>query len=132
MSDVWDLYGQLADQEPGTLTSAQRGLVAVCDLRQEVNAGGFENYFRAWGGNSAHTALASLPQLLGQEWAELLASAMALFGPTYPPDPDERGSTLDRLDLDDHLSELDERLYDLEAEADADAKLNAYLDVKPI
>ena len=131
MSDVWDLYGQLADQEPAALTPAQRGLVAICDLRQEVNAGGFDNYFRAWGGNSAATALGTLPNLLGQEWADLLRSAMSLLGPTYPSDPDERGDTLDRLDLDDRLNELDERFYSLEAETDADARLNTYLDANP-
>lgn len=132
MGDVWDRYGQLAGQEPATLTPAQRGLMAVCDLRQEVNAGGFDTYFRAWGGNSADVALAALPDLLGQESADLLQSAMTLLGATYPADPDERGETLDRFDLDDHLHELDERFYALEAETDADAKLNTYLDTNPV
>lgn len=131
MSDVWDIYGQLAEQDPSTLPPAKRALVAVCDLRQEVNAGGFDNYFRAWGGNSADHALAALPNLLGQEWADLLRSAMELLGPAYPSDPDERGNRLDQLDLDDRLNELDERFYGLEGETDADAKLNAYLDANP-
>jgi hypothetical protein len=131
VTDVWDLYGQLADREPATLTPMERGLVAICDLRQEVNAGGFDNYFCAWGGNSAGAALAALPDLLGSEWAELLRSAMSLLGPSYPLDLDERADTLDRLDLGDRLSELDERFYALEAETDADARLNAYLEAKP-
>ena len=130
--DVWDLYGQLADQQRSTLTPAQRGLVAVCDLRQEVNAGGFDTYFRAWGGNSADDALAVLPSLLGQKWADLLRSAMALLGSTYPRDPDERGDILDQHDLDDMLHELDERLYALEAGTDADARLNSYLGANPV
>jgi hypothetical protein len=132
VTDVWDVYGQLADREPATLTPAQRGLVAVCDLRQEVNAGGFDNYFRAWGGNSADAALTALPDLLGQEWADLLRSAMALLGPAYPSDPDERGDTLDQRDLDDRLHELDERFYALEAQTDADTTLNTYLDANPV
>lgn len=132
MTDLWDLYGQLADREPAALTPTQRGLVAICDLRQEVNAGGFDTYFRAWGGNSADDALAALPNFLGQEWADLLRSAMALLGPTYPPDSDERGDTLDQLDLESRLSELDERFYALEAETEADARLNAYLDANPV
>jgi hypothetical protein len=131
VSDVWDLYGQLAEQDVSTLTPAQRGLVAVCDLRQEVNVGGFDNYFRAWGGNSADDALAALPSLLGQEWADLLLSAMALLGPAYPSDPDGRGDLLDQLDLDDRLDALAERFYTLEGETDADARLNAYLDANP-
>ena len=75
----------------------------------------------------AEAALAALPDLLGQEWAELLRSAMALLGPTYPTDADERGDMLDQLDLDDRLDELDERFYALEGEMDADARLNAHI-----
>jgi hypothetical protein len=44
-----------------------------------VNSGGFENYFRAWGGNSAGDALAALPTLLGHEWADLLRAAMGFW-----------------------------------------------------
>ena len=40
-TDVWDLYGQLTDRDPSSLTESQRRLVAICDLRQEVDAGGF-------------------------------------------------------------------------------------------
>jgi hypothetical protein len=132
VGDVWDLYGQLTEQDSSTLSPAQRGLVAVCDLRQEVNAGGFDNYFRAWGGNSANDALAALPDLLGQEWADLLRSAMTLLGPAYPSDPDDRGALIDQLDLGDRLGVLDERLYALESETHADARLNSYLDANPI
>jgi Domain of unknown function (DUF4375) len=131
VSDVWDLYGQLAEQDPASLSPEQRALVAVCDLRQEVNAGGFDNYFRAWGGDSAEDALAALPHLLGQQRADLLRSAMAFLGPAYPSDPDERGDMLDQLDLDDRLDELDQRFYALEGETDADSRLNAYLDASP-
>ena len=70
VTDVWDLYGQLAEQDSSTLPPAQRVLIAVCDLRQEVNAGGFDNYFRAWGGNSADDALAALPSLLASGFHE--------------------------------------------------------------
>jgi hypothetical protein len=130
-ADVWDFYGQRADQDRSTLTAAHRGLVAVCDLRQEVNAGGFENYLGAWGGNSAEDALTALPVLLGQEWADLLNAAMGLLGPAYPRDPDERGNAIDQRDLYDRLQELDERYYDLESSTDADARLNAYLESNP-
>ena len=57
---------------------------------------------------------------------------MALFGPTYASDPDERRGTLDHFELDSRLSEWDERFYDLEADTDADASLDAYLDANLI
>jgi hypothetical protein len=106
-------------------------LVAICDLRQEVNSGGFENYFRAWGGNSAEDALPALTGLLDQEWADLLRAAMNLLGSPYPRDPDERGEAIDQRDLYERLQEFDERYYDLEASTDADARLNAYLEANP-
>lgn len=132
MVDVWDVYGQLAELDSSTLTPAQRGLIAVCDLRQEVNAGGFDNYFRAWGGNTTEAALAALPSFLGQAWADLLRSAMALLGPAYPTDPDERGDLLDQLDIDHRLHELDELFYNLEGETDANARLNAHIGANPL
>jgi hypothetical protein len=125
--DVWDLYAQLSDADPSTLTEEQRGLIAVCDLRQEVNAGGFENYFRAWGGNSAEEALAALPEILGEPWADLLRSAMLVLGPEYPGDPDARGDAIDEGDLYERLNELDDDYYALESATDADARLNAYV-----
>ena len=130
-ADVWAEYGELAGQDPSNLTEAQRGLVAVCDLRQEVNAGGFENYFRAWGGNSAEDALVALPGLLGEEWAHLLRAAMAVLGSPYSGDPDERGEAIDERDLYDQLQDLDARYYELEGSTDADARLNAYLEANP-
>ncbi len=130
--DVWDRYGQLSGQHPSTLNGAQRGLVAVCDLRQEVNAGGFDGYFRDWGGNSAEAALAALPVFLGQEWADVLRAAMSLFGPRYPADADARGEAIDQRDLHDRLSALDDDFFALEGSADADERLNAYLRANPI
>jgi Domain of unknown function (DUF4375) len=130
-ADVWDLYGQLTDRDPSTLTEAQRRLVAICDLRQEVDAGGFDNYFRTWGGNSAPDAIAALPALLGSEWSDLLRSAVVLFGPRYPADPDERADKIDRSDLFDRLRQLDERFEALESSTDADARLDAFIAANP-
>jgi hypothetical protein len=130
-ADVWDLYGQLTDRDPATLTETQRRLVAICDLRQEVDAGGFDNYFRTWGGNSATDAIAALPALLGSEWADLLRSAMVLFGPRYPHDPDERAAKIDNSDLFDRFRQLDERFHAVESATDADARLNAFIAANP-
>lgn len=127
MTDVWAVYGQLVDRDPSTWTPAERSVVAICDLRQEVNAGGFEGYFSAWGGDSAPEALAALPGILGDEWATLLRTAMAIFGSSYPADADARQEALDRDDLGTRLSEVDDRFYALEASTDADVQLSAHL-----
>ena len=125
--DVWDLYAEYAELDRAGLTSAQQAVLAVLDLRQEVNSGGFDSYFRYWGGDTAPLALASLPQLLGQDWADLLREAMATLGPTYPPTADARTAALDAHDMNDELAALDDRFYELEGAVDADSRLNAYL-----
>lgn len=61
-ADVWDVYNTLSQHNRSSLNGDQRGLLAVCDLRQEVNSGGFDAYFRYWGGDSAPMALATLPE----------------------------------------------------------------------
>src|SRR4051794_15143860 len=92
----------------------KRGVLAVCDLRREVNSGGFDRYFRYWGGNYAPDAVRLLPTLLGQAWADLLAEAMSLLGPDYPIDPTTREERLGGGELDDQLDELDSRYFALE------------------
>lgn len=123
--DVWSFYGDLSAADPASLTDPQRRLVAILDLRQEVNAGGFDNYFRAWGGNSASRAMSALPGVLGHEWATLLHDAMQVVGSPYPHDgPDQRAARLDaNTTAAMTLDALDERLYELEASEDVDARL---------
>ncbi|NND01439.1 MAG: DUF4375 domain-containing protein [Acidimicrobiia bacterium] len=126
-TDVWDFYMSLSDRDREHLTAAQRDVAAICDLRQEVNSGGFDSYFRYWGGNTANRALSSLDRVLGNEWAELLREAMLLLGPEYPTDVDDRETALDAGALGAPLDALDVRFYDLEATTDADRLLKEHL-----
>jgi hypothetical protein len=131
MTDVWDLYAELTEKDLSSLTLPQRRIVALCDLRQEVNADGFDAYFRYWGGNSAQEALEALPTLLGDDWADLLRAAMELLGSPYPVDPDDRATRIDARDLGETLQDLDERFYELEASTDADARLSDFIRANP-
>jgi hypothetical protein len=125
--DMWDLYAEHGQLDRTSLTHAQQAVFAVCDLRQEVNSGGFDSYFRYWGGDTAPVALAALPDILGQDWSDLLRDAMDTLGSAYPPGPDARAAALDARDINDELAALDDRFYDLEASVDADARLDAAL-----
>ena len=129
--DVWDAYATLSGRDRSTLNDEQRGLVAVCDLRQEVNSGGFDRYFRYGGGNSALDAWRALRGLLGQDWADLLKEAMDLLGPEYPTAQADRENLVDARDLDDQFEDLDTRYYALESSTDADGRLNEYLSSTP-
>ena len=126
---MWALYAELGDRPRESLSDVERQLLAILDLRQEVNAGGFDAYLRGWGGDSALDALQALPGALGQPWADLLDEAVRVVGSPYPEgDPDERGA---RLDADPGagatLDALDHRLYALEAAEDVDARLGDFL-----
>jgi hypothetical protein len=113
--DVWQFYESLTGTREGMSTD-QRAVAAICDLRQEVNSGGFDSYFRYCGGDSASDALRALPDILGTEWAELLSAAA-----------DEREARIDELQLDERFDELDARFFDLEAATEADRLLSEHL-----
>ena len=124
---VWNFYEALGERSREALSIAEREVAAICDLRQEVNSGGFDSYFRYWGGNTAPTALEGLSSRLGPEWAGVLSDALRLFGEDYPLEPDSRADRMDELELEDALEELDRRFYDLEVSTDADTLLSKAL-----
>ncbi len=126
--DAWSFYKEHGlERDRGGLGEVEIAVLAVLDLRQEVNSGGFDAYFRYWGGDTAPEALAALPRMLGAAWADLLRDAMALLGPDYPIDTNPRQERLDAAGIDDALDSMDRRFYDLEASIDADSLLTAFL-----
>jgi Domain of unknown function (DUF4375) len=129
--DIWDIYNRVGRLDRAPMNQAKRGILAVCDLRSEVNSGGFDSYFRYWGGNTAPEALTVLPRILGQAWADLLSEAMNLLGPEYPIEPTAREDLLTSRDLDDQLDDLDTRYFALEINTEADTILNTYVARNP-
>lgn len=126
-ADPWSFYESLGEGDRSALTEVEAQVAAICDLRQEVNSGGFDRYFSCSGGNTARMALAALPTVLGQDWADLLGSAMSLLGADYPIDPNVRQDHLASPGVHDALDDLDTAYFDLELAIDADALLAAHL-----
>jgi hypothetical protein len=126
-ADAWAFYQAVGERDRTQISDVEREFAAICDLRQEVNSGGFDVYFRCWGGSSAPLALDALPRVLDQAWADVLRAAMALLGPEYPEDVDRRRERLDERKIGEVLSQLDERYFDLEASIDADVLVSARL-----
>lgn len=124
---VWDFYDAIALKPRAGLTRTERTVAAICDLRVEINSGGFDAYFRYNGGDTAIVALEGIGSILGTEWHTLLAEAMSLLGEPYPQGSQRRADLLDLLELDDELDVLDERLYALEVSTDADVLLSRAL-----
>lgn len=129
--DAWSLYEAIGEGDRSSLSRRQHEVLAICDLRQEVNSGGFDSYFRYWGGDTASIALRALAEALGPEWETLLREAMQVLGPDYPADADARAEVLDARVVDDVLAALDSRFYELEGSSDADRSLNTYLASAP-
>ncbi len=75
-ADVWEAYEAHGSARRQTLSQRERDVFAVSDFRQEVNSGGFDGYFRSWGGDTALEAVAALPGLLGEPWAQVLRDAL--------------------------------------------------------
>ena len=88
--DIWQLYGAYASPESRRpLSDEQRQLLAVCDLRQEVNSGGFDSYLRSWGADTASDALAIVGGALGEPWRQVLVEALGIFGTANPSTAEE-------------------------------------------
>lgn len=124
--DVWSFYESLGLGDRSHLSQVEQEVAAICDLRQEVNSGGFDVYLRYRGGDTAEVAARAIGRILGDGWADVLSDAMATLGPLYPRAADEREAMLTDA-VCEALDGFDARYFDLEASIDADALLTAEL-----
>lgn len=130
----WVVFEQLMEQEiadPTALermTHEQRLVFALYYLRQEVNSGGFDAYFRYSGGNTAVLA-AEAARNVSPRWGQLVEDACRPFGSPYPADIDTRERVVESLaqGQPDLFESLDERLYELEAEVPVDDSVDAFI-----
>jgi hypothetical protein len=128
---AWGAFERLSDIELQDSSSylrmlpEQRLLFAIQMLRQEVNSGGFDSYFRYTGGNSAPDAKLAA-RLISPPWELLIAEACGLFGDPYPVDIDVRERAVDEVD-EAGLDRLDQALYSLEVEYPVDQILDRYV-----
>lgn len=126
-NDLWEFYEARSETDRSSLPEQQRGILAILDVRQEVASGGFDSYFRYWGGNTAAEALHALPLVLGDEWEDVLREAMSVLGDPYPSDIGVRVARLEEAGVEERMFVLDQRLSALEAASDADVRLAAAL-----
>jgi ABC-type transport system substrate-binding protein len=69
---VWEFYESLSDERQGDLTTEQRAVVSICDLRQEVNSGdGFCDPRLDRLARNARTITASDPSTASVLWTEI-------------------------------------------------------------
>jgi hypothetical protein len=122
--DPWIVFDGLQHRDPVSLTSDERLVLALGEVRTEVNSGGFDSYLRYPYRKNAETAseaarLAGCPAL-----ATLIEEAIALVGRDILH-LDDQGTLHDRLEQAEHALEgLDEHFYHLENTTDLDTALS--------
>ena len=124
-ADGWTTYGDLTPRDWGTLSDAQRSLVAVGELRTEVNNGGFDQYFFNSGGDLAPIAMDAARQAGIAALAEIIDRALAVFGPGYRTNRDQRQAALEAMADRASFDELDREYYEVESTMDLDAFMDA-------
>lgn len=96
------------------LNEYERVLFVTQTLEQEVNNGGFSQFFYNSSGNFSNELVDSFTKIDALKTAEICKKAVAIFGDNVPTDRWEREELLDSLDCDDILEECDDVFYDYE------------------
>jgi hypothetical protein len=122
--DAWGLYEAFVRRDWGTLSPAQRLLVAFGELRTEVNNGGFDQYFFNSAGDHATEALTAARAAQADDVADLLERAMASLVGGYKGDRDERQAVLIDDTAEGAFEQLDSKYFALEESVDLDSAMN--------
>lgn len=96
------------------LNEYERVLYITETLEQEVNNGGFSQFFYNSDGNFSNELVDAFTKIGALKTAEICKKAVAIFGDNVPTDRYEREELLDSLDCDDILEECDDDFYDYE------------------
>lgn len=128
------MFENLANQEDSDSTAVdqmsheRRMVFALNMLRQEVNSGSFDAYFRYAGGKTAPQA-AEAARIVLPGWSGLIDDACRTMGAPYPSDAESRERVVDRVAEEDPelFSNLDDRLYQLEEDDPADEQIDRFI-----
>ena len=88
-------------------------------LEQEVNNGGFSQYFYNSSGNFANEVVDAFTQIGAHKTAEICKKAVAVFNGHVPEDREERQSLLESLDCEDIFDECDNAFFNYEDDLEA-------------
>ena len=83
-------------------------------LEQEVNNGGFSQYFYNSSGNFANEVVNAFTQIGALKTAEICQKALAVFNGRLPEDREERQNLLENSDCEEILEECDNAFFEYE------------------
>jgi hypothetical protein len=121
---AWSIFETLWDTDRSGLSRDQRLLVALAGLRQEVNSGGFDRYFRYTYGADAQSAVEAANEVSCPALGALILEGIARLDldlDHYPAEAATREDWIDALDLE--FDDLDASFYALENQDDLDARM---------
>ena len=107
-------YGEAIEK----LNEYERVFFVTQTLEQEVNNGGFSQYFFNSSGNFSNELEDAFTKIGALKTAEICKKALAVFAGKVPTDWNERQELLEELSCDNILSELDNAFYDYEEDLD--------------
>ena len=96
------------------LSEHERVFYVTQILEQEVNNGGFSQFFFNSSGDFSNELVDAFTKIGALKTVEICKKALAVFNGNVPTDRDEREELLDSLDCDDVLSECDDEFYEYE------------------
>jgi len=83
-------------------------------LEQEVNNGGFSQFFYNSSGDFSNELVNAFTKIGALKTAEICKKALAVFNDNVPTDREEREELLYKLDCDEVLSEYDDEFFEYE------------------
>lgn len=119
--NTWDLvcekceYGDAIEK----LNEHERVFFVTQTLEQEVNNGGFAQFFYNSSGDYSNELVDAFVKIGALKTAEICKKALAVFNGKVPTDRDEREELLDGLECEDILDECDNAFYDYEEDLEA-------------
>jgi hypothetical protein len=123
--DVWAWYEDMSWRDWAGLDHQAQLFVAFGELREEVNNGGFDQYFFNSAGDHALEALAAARAGGADAVADLLDAAMRVLVGGYRRDRFQRQDALLAVTAGGAFDELDAAYYAVEETADLDAVMGS-------
>lgn len=103
-------YGDAIDN----LNEHERVIFIAQILEQEVNNGGFDQFFYNSSGDFSNELVDAFTKIGALKTAEICKKAVSVFNGEVPVNREEREEVFDKIDSDDILSECDDAFYDYE------------------
>lgn len=98
VSEIYDFICQKCNDGENiyALNTEERIIYIVQTLEQEVNGGGFDQYFYNSSGDLANEAVAALIAIGAKKSAKICKKALKVFGGSLPTDRTERQDHMDK------------------------------------